>query len=226
MILWYPSYIDQLNQHSKDAEFNELCNRTVANRSLSGETLQELCPCQYTSYSSVVLDHLTVMNWHAANTTIRDAVVKSGSYTGITFTDVLLENVSIMEAKFQDAVFVGGAWMSVEFRNANLSGVVLCDVMLPPSALVINSTINGKLVAQAEGEAIEELFGRKESESGDCNGVHYKTNKTCTPLPKNLFENYQDTFFIAASAFPGNIVSAFALYFIFWRSLWLGGEIM
>ena len=198
------------------AEFNELCNQTVANRTLTETVLTELCPCMSTSYSNVVLNGVSLNSWPAANATIRDTVIANGHFTAMKFDSVLLHNVSIKNAVIEDSVFLQGNWTNIRILNTTFTRVTLCDVYTYD--VVISDSI-------VDGEMVKDVLAQLTSGS-ECEEPDLLVNQTCVSddsltCGSNLFDDYQNSFFITASALPGNIVSAFALYY-FWRSLWLG----
>ena len=206
--LWYPSYVDQLNSRERMAELNELCNQTVANRTLTETLLTELCPCSSTSYSNAVLDGVSLDSWPVANATIRDTVITNCNFTAAKFDSVLLHNVSIENTVIEDSVFLRGNWTNIRILNTSFSRVTLCDVY-SSEVVISNSTVDGEIV----NNVLAQL-----TSGSDCEETELLINQTCASdddqiCVSSLFDDYQNSFFITASTLPGNIVSAFALYF-------------
>ena len=198
----------------RQAEINRLCNQTVANQTLTQTLLTELCPCVNTSYHNTVLNKMTVTSWPAVDTSIRDTLITGGHYTGLVFDNVLLENISIVNATLEQCVFTSGRWSDVRITNTNFSQVVLCDVI-----------ITGSFVDGQSAEDTLARFTKHGDGSGDCKGLGNLANQTCAKLKQNLRDDYQNSFFITAATIPGNIVATFALYYL-WRSVWLGESLL
>ena len=216
--LWYPSYVDQLNKMERQAEIDRLCNQTVANQTLTQTLLTELCPCVNTSYHNTVLNKMTVTSWPAVDTSIRDTLITGGHYTRLVFDNVLLENISIVNATLEQCVFTSGRWSGVRITNTNFSQVVLCDVHMDDGDVIITGSI-------VDGQRVEDPLARLTKHgdgSGDCKELGNLTNQSCVEPTPNLLDDYQNSFFITAAPIPGLIVSAFTLYYCWRRSLWLG----
>lgn len=204
--LWFPTYVDYLNKQAQ----GKLCNQTVPNMTLNTDKLASLCSCSATSYQSVELKDVSISGWHAANTSIMDSTVKGGTYTTVTFTGVQLQNVTFLNSNLQNAWFVSGSWADVQFINANLTGVELCNISLGGNVYIRNSTVNDQAIFNETVERVFHISVSEEAES--CRDYENRTDN-CSQLTSNLFDDYQNTFFITAAALPGNIAAAVALNF-------------
>lgn len=156
--------------------------------------------------------------------------------------DVLFNNVSFVNVNFKSVVFNRTEFVNCHFSESNFSealfnatyfnGVVLDSVSIESSSLCsMNGTavevedyvslqdvdINGNMVASDIFNSTAFSMQVLHQVSGECPKKSYK-QISCKPPDSKV---YRDSFIITASAFPGNIASAIAVYF-FRRNYWMG----
>ena len=153
--------------------------------------------------------------------------ISGGHYSGVWFKGMDLVRVALEEVELTDVNFINVtlddvSFCNVTFVNASLCGVTSTGRIDFSSTTFVNSTLDGMLLDELSSKNLSVLFGPNSS---------YHIESLCTwgsppnclkpPEEVDYRKEYFYDFLIAGSAFPGNVVSATAVYF-FRRSYWLG----
>ena len=158
------------------------------------------------------------------NANITDSVLEGGEYEEVWHEGVTWNNVTVDGVEFKDATFLNCSFDSVVFDDVVFKNTTFCGVMSTNieinSTNFTNSTINGLTLDNISKYEISKLFTNTSLSYNE--SCVLGTPQDCfTDETKDYNREYFHIFLIAASALPGNIVSAIAVY-LFIRSYWLG----
>lgn len=227
--LWFPTYVSQINDAKNAEDFRAMCNTTVGEADAQG--LRGYCGCNSTVFSNIG---------------IVDAKLHMVQFNGVTFNNVSFRNVSFdlvlfngtefIDCKFQDSSFSrtlfnatdfsGGLFDTVSFKSSSLCPQSLLDVQVSSFTTLRNVNISGLRADNRtfNKSTFDSLVNSDDDDNDDdsnkesCDLQVQFEEVICSPSDNRV---YRDSFFISASALPGNIASAFAVYF-FRRNYWLG----
>ena len=223
--LWYPTYVDRLSKESLESvSYHDDCNHTLSNYSASSfeDDLEKLfCACPTTDFQDVTLEGITLDEWWAYDSSITNVFVQDSSLKEVWFHNVTMDTVHFQNVTFSDSHLTMLTLRDVIFSNVTFVNSSLCNISNDgvsfKSTIFTGSNING-ITPTSDQEA---LLGIRTT-NGSCGGdLALPTN--CIPGSDevDLGKEYFYDFIIAASALPGNIASAIAVY-LFRRSFWLG----
>ncbi len=220
--LWYPSYVKQINDQKDDNKFDKFCDRNVTSSDVSLSLLDSLCDCTQTTFHGSVIGDVLVEDW-----------IISARFIGTSFGRTHFSNVLFKDCEFVDCAMDGVALHSAHFVNSRLTGLSLSDATIQESQFcgvhgekisIRNVTIEDVLVNGREAENSTVFVSLLNTSEGCSNGKVEKIEESVDVDCREIDDDdrvYRDNFIIAASALPGNIVSAIAVYF-FRRNYWLG----
>ncbi len=219
--LWYPTYVNDLNQQKDIEIFNDFCSEEVSE--LNSSTLSTYCGCSDAVINNSLISDLLLNNWNIQNTIFTGVTFQRVNFTYTSFNNTRFESSSFINCTFNNSDFTNTTFENFSFTNLKLLYSRLCNPIENNSTsndvLVLNSTINGApWNSTMEGAAFLQLMSNKSV--CDDNGW-----KSICPVKEDDFRVYRDSFFISASALPGNLASMFAVYFLI-RKYWLGEEII
>ena len=219
MTLWYPSYVDQLIQESKEKNFN--CNSNISNIVYNDSAL--LCNCPSATYHNVTFDLNITSPWQQTDSTIADSTI-SGEYWWVWFYNVTLEGVAFENVVITNGSFVDSTWSDMSFTNATFNNTTFCNITVVnissfSGTRFIDPTVNGRsLNGLFSSNIISDYFAQK------CNlhKMDISLPSSCYVADDDVdyFTEYLHDLIISAAALPGNITSAILMYF-FIRSFWL-----
>eukprot|EP00731_Ephydatia_muelleri_P012149 Em0006g1043a len=208
--LWYPTYVEQINERADvDRFYGASCNNTISDLILGSEELTRLRRCSSTSFKNVTFDHITFTDW-----TFADSLLERSIFDSCVFNDVTFQRVNTTSA-----LFVNGSGTAVLFDTTVLHSTGFCGLNVSNftmvGSLVTDVTVNGRPVSNQTSllEALREGFPPPSPCSAPSVGSPYTTKV-------DKYQVYEESFYIAGSALPGNILSAFAVYFLR-RNYWL-----
>ena len=209
--LWYPTYVEQINERADvDRFYGASCNNTISGLILGSEELIRLRRCSSTSFKNVTFDHITFTDW-----TFADSLLERSIFDSCVFNDVTFQKVNTTSA-----LFVNGSGTAVLFDTTVLHSTGFCGLSVSNftmvGSLVTDVTVNGRPVSNQTSllKALREGFPPPSPCSAPSVGSPYTTKV-------DKYQVYEESFYIAGSALPGNILSAFAVYFLR-RNYWLG----
>lgn len=215
--LWYPTYVTQLTAAKDAADFEKHCNTSVTDY-----PIETFCGCRNTIFTGFAVN----------DTVVRNLVINDVIFQDVTFRNVSFESVVFNGTEFEDCQFLGCTFTRTLF-NATVfrSGVTFDSVSLQFSSMCpLNNSeaelknsmrlykvdIGGTFVEDETFSAA--LFDAALNMSSEKCDIEGRQEIDCNPPDYRV---YRDSFFISASAFPGNIASGFAVFF-FRRNYWLG----
>lgn len=224
--LWYPTYVGKITDQQEQDLLNKKCQTNVTD--FDPASFQSYCGC-----NDSVFQDFTVSNVHIQSWMIGRATFSNVTFSNVTFDNVIIRNHSqfidsceFHNCTFNHSKFIKLAWNKVNVSYVQIRSSDVCDlhgvdVTLTPDLIVFNTSINGKYLRRTNIVDSSDILVE------NING----TNSTCTnsDLSKSMLECrkpdsfalYRDSFFVSASALPGNIASAIAVYFLR-RNYWLG----
>ncbi len=221
--LWYPTYVNEVN-HQKDVEiFNGFCSEEVSG--INSSTISTYCGCNDSVINNSVISDMLLDNWNIQNTTFNGVTFQRVNFTYASFNNTSFESSSFIDCTFNNSGFINTTFDSFSFTNLKLFDSRLCSTTIGNNysasgdVLVLNSTINGAPWNSTMTSAtfIQLMFNSSANESA-CNANGWISK---CPVKGDDFRLYRDSFFISASALPGNLASMVAVYFLI-RKYWLG----
>ena len=205
--LWFPTYVQQITTQRDNDRLEAFCNTTVAG---SVESLEPYCDCGTTLFSDMEIE---------------DTQFKNLRMDGVIFSNVSFFNVSFSSVVFNGTQFTDGCQfiesnISSSYFNATFFENITLDSVTIESSLLCSMNGSGlKVVSSTRLNAsmLEEgalKTGRVKCREEDSDFKEIKCKSSNSQI-------YRDSFFVTASAFPGNVASAIAVYFLR-RNYWLG----
>ena len=202
--LWYPSYVRVITDAQEAKDFENFCHR----KAHTDAVLQDYCGCEGAYFSGQHFTNINLDNFQLTSSDFHNV-----TFTNVTFSDSLLADCTFTmcvldSVKFElNSTFDHVDWNHTAFSGVNVSGLSVCN----GSA----RNVDGSVVGSGEGE------------SGELVRVLIGGNASCADVEVECEERetsdtvYRDLFLVSGSAFPGNIVSAVAVYFLR-RNYWMG----
>lgn len=211
MSLWYPTYVEQINERADiDHFYGASCNSTISDIIIGSEEISRLRHCSSTSYTNVTFNHITFSDWVFVDALLNRSVFNRCVFNGVTFRRV----------NATSALFVNGSGTAMFFDTAVLHSTGFCGLNVSNFTIVggqvTNVTVNGRSVSN-QTALLEALWEGKPPPS-PCSAPSAGSPYTSKV---DKYQVYQESFYIAGSALPGNILSAVAVYFLR-RNYWLG----
>ena len=199
--LWFPTYVDQITTQKDIRVFEAHCNRTVTG---SDQELESFCGCDSTVFADMEIKDIQLSNFRMDGILFRNVTFKNVSFSTVIFNGTQFSNGSVFrESNFSTSYFNGTSFDDISFDSVQIESSLLCSVDGSGTRIVNSTRLNTAWYEQPLNQS----------------------NLTCdypeiNCIPPNS-KIYRDSFFITASAFPGNIASAIAVYFLR-RNYWLG----
>ena len=224
--LWYPTYVGKITDQQEQDLLNKKCQTNVTD--FDPASFQSYCGCNDTAFRDFTVSNVHIQSW-----TIGRATFSNVTFSNVTFDDVIIRNHSqfIDSCKFHNCTFNNSklarlTWNEVSINSVHILSSDVCDlrgmdVTLTPYLTVYNTSINGNHInnthiVNSSDILVEGVDGTNSTcKSGDL------TKSTLECRKHDSFALYRDSFFVSASALPGNIASAIAVYFLR-RNYWLG----
>ena len=208
--LWYPSYVNQINTDRDEENFKKFCNRNVT--LTPSDSITAYCDCSNTVFFNFTLQDTTLDNCR-----IKDVTFSNVTFVNVSFINFAFDVVAFNHCHFTDSDFTHTCFNATNFDNVSFSSVgfyssSLCNLTGSFVKIENNSLNSGDITY----EVFNTLFESVLDLDGDCD-VDRCYKEAC----EDNSRVYRDSFFVSASAFPGNIASAFAVYFL-QRNYWLG----
>lgn len=221
MTLWYPTFVGELNSQ-KDAEvFRDFCSKEVLG--INSSVIPTYCGCSDVTINNSVISDLVLNNWN-----INNANFTSVTFERVNFTQTLFQNTNFLSSSFINCTFVDSGFFNTSFDNFMVTNLKLVDSRICETTvtnfssndlLIQNSTINSdRLNTTINETAFLRLVSLDATNRSVCNEDGLIS--VC-PAKKDDFRLYRDSFFVSASALPGNLASMVAVYFLI-RKYWLG----
>ena len=207
VLLWYPSYVEQVTKADQRSEFSRFCHRSTP----ENVSLYDYCGCDGASFSD---QHFS--NTRFANFQLNLADFHNVRFTNVTFTESLLESCNFTNCTMESVVFGEGTqmvrvgWYASDFVGVNVTGLSSCE---------------GEVIGRGGGEVGSGEFGElvRVLEGGNATSCEGVGQVECEGEESGSV--YRDLFFVAASASVGNIASAIGVYFMR-RNYWMGQSIV
>lgn len=201
--------------------FEKFCNGNVTLK--SDDSIESYCGCENTIFSNFMLRDIQVHNFKADNAIFNNVDFINVSFVSVQFNGAGFSGCHFSESNFSNTYFNATNFDDVTFNSVSLQSCSLCsmtgsDVEVEGEGLIFqNVDIDGKKIKYDtfNTSRFNQLLNLNES---DCAVDDRYEKMVCRPSESRL---YRDTFIITASAFPGNVASAFAVYFLR-RNYWLG----
>ena len=220
--VWYPTYVSDITTSRDRALLEEKCQQNVTGIDIS--SLPGYCGCNFTIFQDLSLSNAHLESW----------MIGQAIFSNVTFENVTFNNVVINSSRFIDncvfrnsivknSKFVQLMWEGVSLEGLNISSSSICDLRgnnmtMGPPMILYNTTLNGDFKNLTSIANSSELVLAPESNS-TCDQGLLESKIDCER--SDSFTVYRDSFFVSASALPGNIASAIAVYFLT-RKYWLG----
>ena len=209
----------------KDArEFKSLCNQTISNTTIDAATLKKRCGCPDTYFEDVEVAQLDIRDWKISGS-FRNVVFRDVKFSNVLFHDSEFIDCVMNETEFSSVYFIETKWRGVTLENVTMNSVEYCGfssqtTSVDGTLVLTDVTINGEHYNET---TFSEMLDNSTT-SATCSESQTRKIEDSLEIECQKEYNdrvYRDNFAIAASAFPGNIVSAIAVYF-FRRNYWMG----
>ena len=217
--LWYPTYVNNLQQQQENATIEKTCNLTLANQTVQFEEgYQErlLCNCPLTVYNNITFVNVSIDGgWVLSGGSLMSSSILGSNLTalqseGSTWTDVQVTDVLFINSTFSSSAWSNVTLQNVQFENSLFCGVNVSDGIKLSGVVMKDCTVNGLNMNTDNDTAIIsalQLSTNCSLSSGDtswCTEPEIKTDYSA---------EYLENFIIAASPFPSTIVAAVLVYF-------------
>ena len=221
VVLWYPAYVRNINELKDKMDFEAFCTQNV---STPPDSLQLYDGCHNTTFEGVTFESFGLSNWRIS-ATFSNVTFHEVNFTNVVFKDCEFRNCKIRQVRFNSTYLVNSIWEdvaleSVTFSSSDVCGLVAQNTSVEGLLTMSNVDVNGRRISN-ETQVNRTLFLQLvESDSNaTCLNSNGYGDVKCGEVDDNRV--YRDNFFVAASALPGNLVSAAAVYFLR-RNYWLG----
>ncbi len=215
-MLWYPTYVSEINHKNDQGKLDKLCNETVLS---SAAEINSICNCKATVFEDAVIRDIELKEWQ-----INDVLLNNITFINVTFNEVLFDSTTIRDCSFHNSTFT-----KLHFKAAFLDNLRLENVVIKPSssclfsngstgAFTMTNVSIGNTRLQEHGiiNASKLQNHLNNFTSRDCKGPNF-----IVQCNSDDFRLYRDSFLVSVSAFPGNVASAIAVY-VMRRNIWLG----
>lgn len=205
--LWFPSYVAQVTDAQVTSRFRSFCHQGAR----VDATLTDYCGCEGATFSG---QHFSNMDFNSFK--LSDSIFHNVTFTNATFSDLSLEKCNFTGCVLDNVTFVSRCsfnhvhFNQTTFSHVNASGLSVCN---NGSVTELVGRRGGGSGESGDG-GIRELVAVLESKNTSCEDVKCEESEKSGNI-------YRDLFLVSGSAFPGNIASAIAVYFLR-RNYWLG----
>ena len=178
------------------------------------------CNCSGTDFADFAMEDVQLENF-----VINDVVFRNVSFLNVNFTSVMFNGTTFINCYFSECDFYNTYFNATHFDDADFDSVsfqssTMCSMngsnVVMGEATLLNVNVNGKFVnATFDTSLFSAILNLSDAtcEVEDLYGLI-----SCGSSDEKV---YRDSFIISASAFPGNVASAFAVYFLR-RNYWMG----
>ena len=224
MTVWYPTYVSDITSSRDQALLEEKCQQNVTDVN-NMASLRGYCSCNFTVFQDFTISNAHINSW----------MVGQATFSNVTFENVTFDNVVINSSQFinncmfrnsvvKNSKFVKLTWEGVSLESLNILSSTVCDLhgrnlTMPSPVILYNTTLNGNFTNLTNITDPSQLLADPHDNSSMCDKDLLESKIDCEI--SDSFTVYRDSFFISASALPGNIASAIAVYFLR-RNYWLG----
>lgn len=202
-------------------DFEAFCNQNV---STLPESLQQYDGCSNIRFEGVIFESFSLRNWKIS-ATFSNVTFQELNFTNVVFQDCEFKNCRIQQVWFDSTYLVNSTWEevaleSVMFSSSDICGVVARNTSIEGLVTMSNVNVSNWRIYN-ETEVNTTLFQQLVDTDSNvtCLNTMGYGDVRCGEAHDNRV--YRDNFFVAASALPGNLVSATAVYFLR-RNYWLG----
>lgn len=160
---------------------------------------------------------------------INDVTFYNVSFNNVSFDSVIFNGTEFIDCQFSESrfsrtLFNATDFNRVEFDSVSLQYSSICplnylDVEVRNFMSMYKVSVGGNMVENRTFNGTSPFDGRVLNASLEGCELEDKHEEIKCDPPKSTL--YRDSFIISASGIPGNIASAFAVYF-FPRNYWLG----
>lgn len=198
-----------MEQITAARDMREFCHDDVPKDAI----LSQYCGCEGTTFRGQHFSNMTLSGFK-----LTDSDFFNVTFTNVTFSDLYLENCNFTTCVLENVTFESRCafklvnWNQTVFSGVNVSGLSVCNGST-------SEVVEEENAESGDGGIVRvELVTVLEGVNGSCEDVEVKCEEK--KRNKNI---YRDLFFVSGAAFPGNIASAIAVYFLR-RNYWLGSE--
>ena len=233
MTLWYPTYVSEINIQKDKVEFDNFCSKNVTD--INSTTLPDYCGCNGTVFHDSIISDVHLEKWNVSDVVLNNVTFERVNFSDVSFTNTdFVSGSSFIDCNFHHSQILNSfldnfTFDSLSLFDSRLCGTTATNITVRNSLTISNTSINSyqnstpTVVLEGNSSFFMDLLEFKyvnisndSCATGDVNEWPIQ----CL-LKEDDFRVYRDSFFISASALPGNIVSAVAVYF-FTRKYWLG----
>ena len=201
--------MEQVTEAESDRHFTAFCHAEAdPNASLS-----DYCDCEGANFTGQHFSNVNLTSFNLTNSAFRNV-----TFTNVTFSNVSLESCNFTGCVLDNVSFESRStfhdvnWDQMTFNRVNVSGLSVCNGSVSESVESVGDGEGGSGEGDI-GELGTVLLGET---SASCEDVEVE----CEGREKGSHV-YRDLFLVSGSAFPGNIASAIAVYFMR-RNYWMG----
>ena len=221
--VWYPTYVNIITSNEEQVRFDAKCQQNVTEFDIT--SFRSFCGCNGTVFHDLTISDVRLQSW-----SVEGAIFSNVTFSNVTFDNVVINSsLFVSKSSFHKCLFNSTklsqlTWSEVALESTSLSSSVICDlqgadVNLDSPLVVQNTTINGKLFPNETEISNSSILLVDDGANSTCDGELVGMEIECRK--PDTFKVYRDSFFVSASALPGNIASAIAVYFLR-RNYWLG----
>ena len=221
--LWYPTYIADVTAQNELERFEAHCNNTINLTSL--DVLKEYCDCSQTiitdsDFTDTRLEHFKINDVVFSNVAFNKVNFESVVFNGTQFIDCEFHDTNFSQSAFNFTIFENVLFDSVSIQSSSLCSLNGSSVEIRESSMVFEDVdVNGEKIKYGVYNSTEfDMSVLNQGSFSNCSENSLQNEIQCKPPDYRV---YRDSFFVSASAFPGNIASAIAVYFLR-RNYWLG----
>ncbi len=167
-------------------------------------------------FDDAIIRDIELKEWQ-----INDVLLSNITFINVTFEEVLFNTTTLVNCNFQDCRF-----KNLHFKDSYLENIDMANIEIElKSACLLSNASTGEVnLANItfNGTQFNAGLTNVSQLQGYLDGLSLEGCTKFEVLCKSDdFRIYRDSFFVSASALPGNIASAIAVYFM-WRNVWLG----
>ena len=201
------------------ADFERHCNGSI-----TGERpgkLDTYCGCSGTIFTSFAVNDTQLLQFR-----VNDVTFQNVSFSNVTFDSVIFNGTEFIDCQFSNSTFKktlfnATDFNSVKFNSVNIQYSSMCpldqsDVEVKNFMTFYQVNVSGSMI---ENRTFNTSPFDATVTSEECSLEEVTEEDIECDSPSTRL--YRDSFFVSASALPGNIASAIAVY-LFPRNYWLG----
>ena len=231
--LWYPTYVGEINKQKDIAEFDVFCVKNVTD--INSTTLTDYCGCNGTVFHDSIISDVHLENWSVGDVVLSNVTFKRVNFSDVSFTNTnFVSGSSFIDCNFHHSQIVSSFLDNFTLDSLNLFDSRICgttgtNLTVQNSLMISNTSINSyhnsssTVVQESNSSYFIDLLDFKYVNASNDSCATGNVNEWPVQClrKEDDFRVYRDSFFVSASALPGNLVSAVAVYF-FTRKYWLG----